>query len=118
MLEKYGVSGPFARYLAGEAVSMTGTWMQVMTQSWVMTTLTTSAAMLGLVNFAMGLPMVALTMVGGIVADRYDRRRILFVTQIVQIILAVLVGWLVEQGRIQIWQLVVVSFLLGGFWLL
>ena len=113
MLEKYGVSGPFARYLAGEAVSMTGTWMQVMTQSWVMTTLTTSAAMLGLVNFAMGLPMVALTMVGGIVADRYDRRRILFVTQIVQIILAVLVGWLVEQGRIQIWQLVVVSFLLG-----
>lgn len=92
---------------------MTGTWMQVMAQSWVVTTLTTSATILGLVNFAMGLPMVALSIYGGIMADRMDRRRILFATQIVQILLAVLVGWLVETGQIQIWQLVIVAFVLG-----
>jgi len=80
--------GQFTRYMAGEAVSMTGTWMQVMAQNWVMTTLTASAAMLGLVNFAAGLPMIALSMVGGSLADRYDRRNILLTTQVVQIALA------------------------------
>ena len=56
--------GPFARYMAGEAVSMTGTWMQVMAQGWVMTTLTTSAVMLGLVNFATGIPMLRIRGMG------------------------------------------------------
>src|SRR5881409_2299585 len=61
--------GPFRRYIIGSAISDTGTWMQVMAQMWVMTTLTTSALMLGLVNLCSGLPMLALTMVGGSAAD-------------------------------------------------
>ncbi len=105
--------GPFARYAAGEATSMTGTWMQTMAQSWVMTTLTHSALLLGLVTFVSSIPMLALTMVGGSMADRYDKRKILIATQVVQIILAVLVGWLVMTGRIQIWHILVASFLLG-----
>ncbi len=99
--------------MIGEAVSMTGTWMQVMAQSWVMTTLTASAVMLGLVNFAAGIPMIALSMVGGIFADRYDRRRILLATQVVQIVLALLLGSLVAADRIQIWHIVAVAFVLG-----
>src|SRR5712672_1885283 len=95
-------SGPFARYMRGEAISMTGTWMQLMAQSWVMTTLTSSAVMLGMVNFATGVPMIALSMIGGSFADRADKRNILLVTQVVQILLAVLVGWLVATGRFQI----------------
>jgi MFS family permease len=105
--------GPLARYLAGEAVSMTGTWMQVMAQSWVMTSLTGSAAMMGMVNFAAGLPMIALAMVGGACADRHDRRHILLVTQVVQIALALLVGGLVASGQIRIWHILSVAFLLG-----
>ncbi len=106
-------NGAFTRYMLGEAVSMTGTWMQVMAQSWVMTSLTASAATLGLVNFAAGVPMIALSMIGGSFADRYDRRHILLTTQVVQISLALLLGWLVATARIQIWQVVGVAFVLG-----
>jgi len=105
--------GPFGRYMAGESVSMTGTWMQAMAQSWVMTTLTDSAVMLGMVNFAAGLPMIALSMIGGSFADRYDKRNILLLTQVVQILLAVLVGWLVATSRIQVWQILAVAVVLG-----
>ena len=105
--------GPFNRYLAGEAISMTGTWMQSMAQSWVMTTLTDRAILLGWVNFAMGIPMVFLTLYGGVLADRFDKRRILLLAQVIQIILALMLGWLVAQERIQIWHLIAVALLLG-----
>lgn len=99
--------------MAGGAVSMTGTWMQVMAQSWLMTSLTSSAAMMGLVNFAAGIPMIALAVAGGIVADRHDRRRILLATQVAQIILALLLGWLVATERVQIWHVIAMAFVLG-----
>src|SRR6266498_576898 len=51
--------GPFRRYIIGSAISDTGTWMQVMTQGWVMATLTTSAFMLGLVSLCAGLPTLS-----------------------------------------------------------
>ena len=105
--------GPFARYMLGEGISMTGTWMQLMAQSWVMTTLTNSAMMLGMVNFAAGIPMIALSMLGGSAADRGDKRTILLVTQVIQIAFALLVGRLVATGQIQIWHLLAVAFLLG-----
>lgn len=107
------VRGPFARYMLGEGISMTGTWMQLMAQSWVMTTLTNSAMMLGMVNFAAGIPMIALSMLGGSAADRGDKRNILLVTQVIQIAFALLVGRLVATGQIQIWHLLAVAFLLG-----
>jgi MFS family permease len=106
-------NGPFVRYMMGEAVSMTGTWMQVMAQTWLMTTLTASATMLGLVNFTAGVPMILLSMMGGAVADRYDRRHILLVTQVVQILLALIMGWLISIERIQIWHILLVAFVLG-----
>jgi len=105
--------GPFRRYMTGEGISMTGTWMQAMAQSWVMTTLTDSAAMLGMVNFAAGLPMIALSMIGGSFADRYDKRNILLLSQIVQILLAVVVGYLVATSRVQISHILAVAVLLG-----
>src|SRR6266568_4749366 len=105
--------GPFRRYIIGSAISDTGTWMQVMTQGWVMATLTTSALMLGLVNLCAGLPMLALTMVGGSAADKFDKRRILLITQYVQIVLAVSIGLLIWSGKIQIWHIFVFAALLG-----
>src|ERR1700720_4626593 len=94
--------GPFRRYIIGSAISDTGTWMQVMAQGYVMSTLTTKAVWLGMAQFAAGLPMLLLTMVGGSAADRYDKRRILLITQFVQIALAVAIGWLVWTEQIAI----------------
>ena len=105
--------GPFCRYIIGSAISDTGTWMQVMAQAWVMSSLTNKAILLGMVNFAAGLPTLALTMIGGAAADRYDKRMILIATQVVQIALAVLLGWLVLTNRIHIWHVLVVAALLG-----
>src|SRR5438067_1969570 len=105
--------GPFRRYIIGSAISDTGTWMQVMTQGWVMATLTTSALMLGLVNLCAGLPMLALMMIGGAAADRFDKRKILLITQYVQIALAVGIGLLVMSGKIEIWQIFIFAAILG-----
>lgn len=106
-------AGPFRRYLIGTSISDTGTWMQMMAQGWIMSTLTTKALMLGLVNFASGVPMIFLTMIGGAIADRGDKRKILVVTQVVQILFAVLLGWLIYSHRIAIWQIIAVAALLG-----
>ena len=105
--------GPFKRYIIGSAISDTGTWMQVMAQGWVLSTLTDRALVLGMVNLAAGLPTLALTMIGGSAADRYDKRMILIVTQVVQIALAVALGMLVMFGYIQIWHIILLAALLG-----
>jgi len=105
--------GPFRRYIIGSAISDTGTWMQVMAQAWVMTTLTTSALMLGIVNLCSGLPILALTMVGGSVADRFDKRKILLITQYLQIGIAVSVGLLIWSGHIAIWQVFIFAAIQG-----
>ena len=89
--------------------------MQQMAQGWVVAGLTTSAFTLGLLNFCAGLPMLALTMHGGIVADRHDKRRILLATQVVQIILAIAIGWLIARGEIAVWHIVAAGVLLGIF---
>src|SRR5881394_876432 len=100
-------AGAFRRYIIGSAISDTGTWMQVMAQGWVMTALTSSALMLGIVNLCAGLPMLALTMVGGSAADRFDKRKILLATQYIQIGIAVSIGLLIWTGKVAIWQIFV-----------
>jgi MFS family permease len=105
--------GPFRRYIIGSAISDTGTWMQVMAQAWVMSALTNQALMLGMVNFAAGIPTLALTMIGGSAADRYDKRMILIATQVVQIATAVTLGVLAATGRIQIWHVILLAAVLG-----
>ncbi|MCX8108373.1 MAG: MFS transporter, partial [Verrucomicrobiae bacterium] len=79
----------------------------------VMTSLTSSAVMMGLVNFVSGIPMLTLTLVGGLVADWLDRRRILIATQVLQIFLAATLGWLVARDLVRVWHIVAVAFLLG-----
>ncbi len=92
---------------------MLGTWMQQFAQGWVVAGLTSSAFTLGLVNFASGVPMLLLTMYGGVIADRYDKRRILLATLVVQAALAVIVGRLVGQDRLEVWHIVAAGISLG-----
>jgi MFS family permease len=110
--------GPFRRYIIGSAISDTGTWMQVMAQGYMMSILTNKALMLGMANLAAGLPMLLLTMVGGSVADRFDKRKILLVTQYVQIALAISIGLLIvsgtpPKGHLQIWHILAFAAVLG-----
>jgi MFS family permease len=105
--------GPFRRYIIGSAISDTGTWMQVMAQGYVMSTLTSKAIMLGMANLAAGLPMLLLTMVGGSAADRFDKRKILLATQFVQIALAISIGFLIMSGKLEIWHILAFAVALG-----
>src|SRR5215813_8875214 len=105
--------GAFRRYIIGSSISDTGTWMQVMAQGYIMSTLTTKNLWLGMANLAAGLPMLALTMIGGSAADRFDKRKILLVTQYVQIALALVLGALIYTNHIAMWQIFVCAAILG-----
>ncbi len=105
--------GPFRRYIIGSAISDTGTWMQVMAQGYVMSTLTSKALLLGMANLAAGLPMLLLTLAGGSAADRFDKRKILLATQYLQIVLAISMGLLIMSGKIQIWHILAFAVVLG-----
>jgi MFS family permease len=106
-------NGPFTRYMIGEGISMTGTWMQAMAQGWVMAGLTASGLALAAVNFASGLPMLLLFRLGGMYADRYDKRHILQACQLVQICLALALGTLIARGSLEMWHIIAAATLLG-----
>src|SRR6266480_5785521 len=106
-------NAPFRRYVIGSLISDTGSWMQVMAQGWVMATLTDKAIWLGMANLAAGLPMLLLTMAGGAAADRFDKRKILLITQFFQIGIACSIGFLILKGQIEIWQILAFAVLLG-----
>ena len=99
--------------MAGETISMLGTWMQMMAQAWVVTGLTSSNFTLGMLNFASGIPMLIFASWGGVMADRLDKRHILLVTQVIQIFLAVALGWLVLTHTITVWYILAAGVCLG-----
>src|SRR5947209_18982100 len=105
--------GPFRGYIIGSAISDTGTWMPVMAQGYVMSTLTNKALLLGMANLAAGLPMLLLTMAGGSAAARIDNRKILLATQYVQVALAISIGLLIMRWKIQIWHILAFAVVLG-----
>lgn len=92
---------------------MTGSWMQAMAAGWVVAGLTTSATMLALVNLISGIPMIALSTVGGLFADKFDKRMILQICQVVQIILSLYVGYMLSIGRLELWHIFFTTFLAG-----
>jgi len=105
--------GPFARYMLGESISMVGTWMQMFAQGWLLTTLTPEATALGWLTFAGSFPTLLLSMFGGSLADRFDKRRILLGVLLAQLSLAALVGWLAQTGAIRVWHLYAITSVLG-----
>ncbi|MGI8783368.1 MAG: MFS transporter [Acidobacteriota bacterium] len=98
---------------AGSFTSTTGTWMQTVAQSWVVLTLTNSALYLGLVGFVAELPIILFTLVGGVVADRIDRRHLLLGSQFTQMAMAFVLAALIYAGRIEIWHILVCAAING-----
>ncbi len=103
----------FRLYFLGQLASTSGTWMQITAQGWLVFQLTHSAAWLGVVALAAGLPILALAPVAGVIVERYSRRQIMLVTQTVQMILAALLAALVFSHTVQIWHIVTLAALLG-----
>ncbi|MEJ7709450.1 MAG: MFS transporter [Pyrinomonadaceae bacterium] len=103
----------FQLFFAGQLVSLTGTWMQSVAQSWLVYRLTGSAVLLGSVGFANQIPVFLLAALGGTIADRYRKQRILIATQALAMLLATTLAALTLSGRIQVWHVFVIAASLG-----
>jgi len=101
----------FRLFWMGQLVSHIGDSMQMTAVSWLLYELTNSPFQLGLNGIFRAIPMIGLGLFGGTMADRYDRKRLLLVTQVSLIFLAFVLGLLVQTGRIQVWHIYLVTFL-------
>jgi MFS family permease len=105
----------FRRYASANLVSLTGTWMQRIGQDWLVLQLSHgSGTALGLITALQFGPVLVLGMAGGVVADRYDKRRVLQITQGLMGALALALGLLVAGGVIALWQVFVLAGALGA----
>jgi MFS family permease len=97
----------------GACTSSIGTWMQKVAQSWLVLEITDSASYLALDAFLGELPILLFTLIGGVVADRRDRRKLLLASQVVQMTSALALAALVVGGWVHIWHVLALSFLSG-----
>ena len=100
-------------YLGGQAFSLLGTWMQATAQSWVIWELTNSESSLGIVVMLNTLPLFLLAPWAGSIADRYNRRAILLITQTIAMLLAFTLAILIQTDLVQIWHIYLFSLILG-----
>ena len=100
-------------FFGGQLVSLSGTWMQSVAQSWLIYRLTGSAVLLGLVGFSGQIPVFLLAPIGGAVADRYNRQRILVATQSVAMLLALVLAALTLTNHVREWHIFTLAALLG-----
>ncbi|MET0377982.1 MAG: MFS transporter [Spongiibacteraceae bacterium] len=103
----------FRWMFAGQLVSLIGTWVQNIALSWLVYRLTGSPVMLGIANFANQIPGLIFSPFGGVIADRFDRRRIIIVMQSISAVLALIMGVLTLTGLVEVWHIFVIGTLLG-----
>ena len=103
----------FRLYFAGQSISMVGTWMQSVAQSWLVLQLSGSGTILGLVVAAQFLPVLLAGPYGGLVAGRANKRRLLLVTQSMLANLALVLGLLTVVHLVRLWMMVVFAVLFG-----
>lgn len=97
----------------GACTSSIGTWMQMVAQSWLVYEISGSSRLLGLDAFLGQIPIMLLSLVGGVVADRVERRYILIASQLVQMSCAFTLTALVALGLVQVWHILTLSFIVG-----
>jgi MFS family permease len=100
-------------YWLGQLISISGTWMQTTAQAWLVLKLTNSPTALGTVTLLQFLPVTLLTLFGGAIADRVPKRQLIFCTQSVGALQALLLGLLVVMNLVQLWQIYVLALVLG-----
>ena len=100
-------------FLSSQVVATTGLWMQRIAQDWLVLELTGSVTAVGVAVALQFLPVLLFGLLGGVIADRYPKRRILIITQSVAAGLAVILGTLALTGAVQAWHVYVVAAALG-----
>ncbi len=104
----------YRRFIGGQAVSMAGTWMQTIAQSWLVLELTGSATAVGLVVALQTLPILLFGPYAGVVVDRLDKRRLMIGLLILMGAQATVLGVLTTTGTVQLWHVYALAFLLGA----
>lgn len=103
----------FRLYIGGMAVSLAGTWMQQLAQSWLVYRLTGSELMLGLVWFCSNIPVLLFSPLAGLAADRYPRRRVIFLAQAAAMVQAAGLAALTLAGVVEVWHVVALALVFG-----
>src|SRR6266568_3001260 len=103
----------FRLFWFGQLISLIGTWMQSIGQAWLVLQLTHSAWLLGVVGALQFLPVMLLSLFGGVLADRLPKRGVLLFTQSFAMLQAIVLWILVASGHIQVWEVLVLASLLG-----
>ncbi len=103
----------FRLYITGQIISTTGTWMQTIGQAWLVLKLTNSGTALGLVIALQFLPVLIIGPWGGVITDRFPKRKLLFITQSICAVLALILGILVATNFVQLWMVYVLALALG-----
>ena len=103
----------FRLFFVGQLISLIGTWMQTTAQAWLVLELTRSAWLLGVVGALQFLPVMFLSLFGGVLADRLPKRKVLLFTQSSAMLQASILWVLVATGQVQVWHVLVLAALLG-----
>ena len=103
----------FSLFISGQAISLIGTWMQRIAMSWLVYRLTGSVFLLGLVGFVGQIPTFLLAPFAGVIADRYNRYRIVVITQVLAMLQAFVLAFLVLTGSIEVWHIIILGLFLG-----
>jgi MFS family permease len=104
----------FQLFFSGQLISLIGTWMQNIAQAWLVYRMTESSWLLGVVGFLGQIPVFLLAPLGGTVADRWNRQRIVIGTQTSSLILAFILAGLTLGGIVRVWEIMVLAALLGA----
>ena len=97
----------------GACTSTIGTWMQKAAQSWLVLELSGSKFLLGLDSFLGDIPILLLSVLGGVASDRFDRRKLLIASQVGQMSTALALAVLFATGTVQVWYILILSFFTG-----
>ncbi len=100
-------------FFSGQLISLIGTWLQIVAQSWLVLKLTNSAFLVGLVAAIATLPTLLFSMFGGLIVDAFPKKKILIFTQVSAMVLAFILGILTVAKIVNIWEIIFLAFLLG-----
>src|ERR1044072_1969426 len=100
-------------FFSGQSISLIGTWMTRIATSWLVYRMTNSALLLGIVGFAGQIPSFILAPFAGVIVDRWNRHRLLIVTQLLALLQSLAMSILALTGIINIWHIILLSFLQG-----
>jgi MFS family permease len=104
----------FQLFFSGQLISLIGTWMDNIAEGWLVYRLTHSAFLLGVASFAGQIPVFLLAPLGGIIADRFDRRKVVIATQTASMLIAGTLAGLTLAGKITVWEVIVLAGCMGS----